>query len=62
MRQGWLTVSAWTLVCAGGPGIIANIIIGLATFNYETYQPKAWHTNFHHVGIDFSSLHVQLVV
>ena len=41
---GWLTVSAWTLGCAGTPAVIANNIIGLVRFNYEDYQPKAWHT------------------
>jgi hypothetical protein len=41
---GWLTVSAWTINCAGLPAIIANNIIGLALFHYENYQPKPWHT------------------
>src|SRR5262249_4412239 len=43
-RIGWLTVSAWTINCAGLPAIIANNIIGLALFHYENYQPKPWHT------------------
>ena len=44
MRLGWLTVGAWTINCAGVPAVIANTILGLAVFNYENYQPKAWHT------------------
>ena len=43
-RLGWLTVFAWIINCAGPPAIISNIITALAVFNYETYQPKAWHT------------------
>jgi len=43
-RLGWLTVFAWIINCAGPPAIISNIITALAAFNYETYQPKAWHT------------------
>ena len=35
---------AWIINCAGPPAIISNIITALAVFNYETYQPKAWHT------------------
>jgi choline transport protein len=37
-------VFAWIINCAGPSAIISNIITALATFNYETYQPKAWHT------------------
>jgi choline transport protein len=36
-------VFAWIINCAGPPAIISNIITALAAFNYETYQPKAWH-------------------
>jgi hypothetical protein len=43
MRVGWLTVAAWTISCAGTPGIVANIIIALVQFNVENYVPKAWH-------------------
>ena len=32
------------VACAGPPAIIANMITSLAIFNYETYEPKAWHT------------------
>lgn len=41
---GWLTVSAWIIGCASVPGVIANIIIGIAVFNHENYVPKSWHT------------------
>ena len=41
---GWLTVGAWTVVCAGTPGIVANLIIGVAIFNHDNYNPKPWHT------------------
>lgn len=43
IRLGWLTVSAWIINCAGTPGIVANIIMGLVVFNNENYEPKAWH-------------------
>ena len=29
---------------ASGPLYFANVIVGLATFNYETYVPQPWHT------------------
>ena len=41
---GWITVFAWVVNCAGPPAIIANIVTALATFNYDTYVPKPWHT------------------
>jgi choline transport protein len=37
-------VGAWTINCAGAPGVVANIITGLILFNNENYEPKAWHT------------------
>jgi hypothetical protein len=42
-RLGWLTVGAWVISCAGTPGVVANIIMGLVMFNNENYEPKAWH-------------------
>ncbi len=39
-----MTIFAWVTGCAAGPAIIANIIIGLAIFNYDDYVPKRWHT------------------
>ena len=42
-RLGWLTVGAWIISCAGTPGVVANIIMGLVVFNNENYKPKAWH-------------------
>jgi hypothetical protein len=39
-----LTVFAWVTGGAAGPAIIANVIIGLAIFNYDDYVPKRWHT------------------
>jgi len=41
---GWLTVGAWTVICASVPGIIANIIIGITEFNHDNYVVKPWHT------------------
>jgi FtsH-binding integral membrane protein len=29
---------------ATNPASLANMITGLAVFNYESYQPKRWHT------------------
>ncbi|ORX99961.1 amino acid/polyamine transporter I [Clohesyomyces aquaticus] len=43
--QGWITVSAWTIACAGPPSLISNIITSLAIFNNEGYAPKRWHTS-----------------
>ena len=41
---GWLTIFAWVTGGASGPAIIANIITGLAIFNYEDYVPQRWQT------------------
>ena len=35
---------AWITGGAAGPSIIANVIIGLAIFNYDDYVPQRWHT------------------
>jgi len=53
MCLGWLTVGAWTIICAGNPAAIANTILGLAVFNYKNYQPRAWHTTLMMWGIIF---------
>jgi choline transport protein len=39
-----MTIFAWISGCAAGPAIIANVIIGLAIFNYDDYVPQRWHT------------------
>jgi amino acid permease len=44
LLQGWMTVFAWLIACAGPPAIISNIITALAIFNYEDYAPERWHT------------------
>lgn len=41
---GWLTIFAWIITCASPPAIISEMIVALATFNYPSYVPKAWHT------------------
>ncbi|KAF2404832.1 amino acid transporter [Trichodelitschia bisporula] len=43
LLQGWITIFAWIINCAGPPSIISNIISALATFNYPSYEPKSWH-------------------
>ena len=39
-----MTIFAWVAGGAAGPAIIANVIIGLAIFNYDDYVPQRWHT------------------
>jgi hypothetical protein len=39
-----LTIFAWVVGGAAGPALIANVIIGLAIFNYDDYVPQRWHT------------------
>jgi hypothetical protein len=41
---GWLTIFAWVTGGAAGPALMANVIIGLAIFNYDSYVPQRWHT------------------
>jgi amino acid transporter len=44
IKAGWITTAAWCFACGGPPSIIANIIMSLADFNIEVYEPKRWHT------------------
>jgi len=39
-----MTIFAWVTGGASGPALLANIIIGLAVFNYDGYVPQRWHT------------------
>ena len=39
-----MTIFAWVTGGAAGPALIANVIIGLAIFNYDDYVPQRWHT------------------
>ncbi|KAF2096005.1 amino acid transporter [Rhizodiscina lignyota] len=42
--QGWVTVFAWIMACAGPPAIIANMMTALASFCHPDYEVKNWHT------------------
>jgi cytosine/uracil/thiamine/allantoin permease len=35
---------------AGGFSIMANVLLGLITFNSPTYEPKAWHSTLFLIG------------
>jgi choline transport protein len=41
---GWLTIFSWVTGAAAGPALISSVIVGLAIFNYDDYEPKRWHT------------------
>ena len=41
--QGWVTVFAWIATTAASPAYLANIVQGLAIFNYAGYEPQRWH-------------------
>ncbi|CAI9628210.1 unnamed protein product [Alternaria burnsii] len=44
LMQGWITVFAWVCSCASNPALIANIVVGLASFNNQGYVSQRWHT------------------
>lgn len=40
---GWITVFSWICTAASSPAILANMVAGLAIFNYPSYVPERWH-------------------
>ncbi|KAH6639556.1 amino acid/polyamine transporter I [Boeremia exigua] len=43
LMQGWITVFAWICSCTSVAALVANIISGLAVFNYPDYKPQRWY-------------------
>jgi choline transport protein len=39
-----MTTAAWIFTAATGPASLANLVMGLAIFNNDTYAPKRWQT------------------
>lgn len=41
--QGWVTWFAWVSALAGSTSSLANILLGLVSTNYPSYEFKPWH-------------------
>ena len=42
-KIGWITVLGWICSTTSTTALVANIVTGLAIFNYPAYVPQRWH-------------------